>query len=101
MIPSKSPYSIGMILDVHREALVGLVEGGAAGDGPRLEGAFELEPEVEVHVGRGVLVHDEEPPRLARDPARGLAGAVGRALGAIPFQRIGGEVVSGTSRLIA
>ena len=46
----------GVVLDVHGEPLVAGVEGRALGHGPAEQHAVELEPEIVVEPGRGVLL---------------------------------------------
>ena len=72
----------GVVLDVHREALVGGVRRRPLRHGPRLQHAVELEPEVVVSAARGVLLHDE-PLAARRGGAEGLRGSIRLSLCAI------------------
>ncbi len=58
-----------MILGAHREALLAQREARAARDGPALEHAVELEPQVVVKPARGMLLHHELAGRVLRPPA--------------------------------
>ena len=81
-----------VILDVHREPLVGRVVRGSFRHGPGAEHALHLEPEIEVQPAGGVLVHDEEaaaPVAVLRDGAGGLRRALERALGAVGVEVVG------------
>src|SRR5262249_34229512 len=49
-----------MVFDLDGESFVGHVVRRALRHGPRPQDALHLEPEVEVQLPRGVLVHDEE-----------------------------------------
>ena len=53
-----------MVLDVHGHALVGRIEAGPLGHGPRHEHAIEFQPEVVVQA-RGRMLLDDERQRLA------------------------------------
>jgi hypothetical protein len=45
-----------MVLGQHREALVGGVEARSLGNGPALEDAVDLQPEIVVETARGVFL---------------------------------------------
>ena len=48
-----------MVLDLDGQALVGRIQGRAAGDRPGLEDAAGLEPQVVVQAGRVMFLDDE------------------------------------------
>ena len=78
-----------MVLGVDRQPVVGGVGGDPVGDRPRGQDAIVLEPQVPVQP-RGVVLLDDEP-RLARRRrrlARGLAGLLEVALGAVGVQLV-------------
>ena len=83
----------GMVLDVHREALVVRVEARAFRHGPAQEHPAELEPEVVVQVARGVLLDDEaQCLRLAGvHPALGLGRGLEVALAMVGLERHGAQ----------
>src|ERR687895_269076 len=70
-----------VVVDLHRQALVARIGRGALRHGPRLERAVDLEPEVPVHAGGGVLLDHEarhvsrSAPSLARSRAAPRGGA--------------------------
>ncbi len=64
-----------MILDVHRQALVGRIQAGALRDRPALQDAFELEPEVVVQTRRRMLLDQVRALLIARG-RRHLAGGL-------------------------
>ena len=66
IVPSKSLYSMRVVLDLHRQPLDRRVEARPLGHGPALHHAVELEPEIEVQVTGGVLLDDEGQLLLAR-----------------------------------
>ena len=79
-----------MVLHVHGHALVGRVEARPLGNGPALQRAIELEPEVVVQVAGGVLLDDEgEAARLCGCAPARLAGAGEVTLLQIGLERIG------------
>ena len=53
-----------MILDLHRQTLVGRIERRAFGNGPRFEHALHLQAEVVVQMRRVMSLHHETMPRL-------------------------------------
>ena len=55
-----------MVLGAHREPLLAQREARAAGDGPALEHAVELEPQVVVKPAGGMLLHHELAGRVSR-----------------------------------
>ena len=72
---------VGVVLGHDGEALVHRVERGAAWDGPGLEHAVALQPEIVVQLARRVLLHHEQEQSLARrGRGRGLGGRVEGAL---------------------
>ena len=78
-----------MVLDEHGEALLGVVGGRPLRHRPRLERAAELQPEVVVQAGGGVLLHDEREragPPLVRVRG-GLVRPAEVAFLFVPFQR--------------
>ena len=56
-----------MIFDLHGQPLVGRIERGPLWNGPRLENAFHLEPEVIVQAGGFVLLDNEAIALLLLD----------------------------------
>jgi hypothetical protein len=52
-----------MILDRHRQMLVGRIERHSLGDRPRTEYALHLEAEIIVKPPRGMFLDDEDPAR--------------------------------------
>ncbi len=72
----------GVVLDVHRQPLVGRIRRRPLRHGPGLQHAVELEPKVVVSPARGVLLHDE--PLAARQGcAERLRGSIRLSLCAI------------------
>ena len=57
MVPSNELYSIGVILDVNREAFFVGIEAGAPRDGPAFHDAVEFEPQIVVQPPRGMLLN--------------------------------------------
>jgi hypothetical protein len=81
----------GVVLGGDREALFSRVDRGAFGDGPRLEAALHLQPEIVMERLRPVLL-DGEPGlslRLFLASARGLAAG----LGEVPLLAVGFELI--------
>src|SRR4029079_14333150 len=67
-----------VILDVYGQALLPRVQAGALRDGPAQQHAVQLQPEVVVQAGRGVLL-DQVGPRAVRARLRGgVAGRLAR-----------------------
>ena len=80
-----------VVLDLDGEALVVRVERRAAGDGPGLEDAAELEAEVEMQAG-GVVLLDDVAGAVGRADgaaAVGLGGLLEVALGAVAVEAFG------------
>ncbi len=72
-----------VVLDQHREALVGLVARGPLGHGPGAQHTVHLEPEVEVELPGRVLVDDEQVAGERGHDAGRLRGRLERTLCAI------------------
>ena len=88
----------GMILGAHGEPLLGGVERRAAGDRPACQHTVDLQPQVPVHVARGVLLHHEQAACAGRQRARSplLSEGLGRAR-AVPLLAVGVQVWHGLS----
>ena len=92
--PLEVPVLERMILDVHREPLLLDTGRRPLGHRPTLEHALQLEPQIEVHVARPVLLHDETGARRGNGAAgRGriarakrFGRADGIALAAVVFE---------------
>ena len=84
----------GVVLDLHREALLGGVERRPLRDGPRPEDAAPLEAQVVVEAGGGVLLDDEEERAERAARAEGLARGLGGAL--LPVALESSRAVFGT-----
>src|SRR5206468_11664230 len=92
--PLEVPVLERMILDVHREPLLLNTGRRPLGHRPTLEHALQLEPQIEVHVARPVLLHDETGARRGNGAAgRGriarakrFGRADGIALAAVVFE---------------
>src|SRR5262245_7125109 len=63
-----------VILGAHGEPLVGRQQAWAARDGPALQHAIQLEPQVVVQSARVVLVHDEQVAGAPLERAARLLG---------------------------
>ena len=59
MLPSKPPYSSGMILHVGREMFHAGIERRPFGNGPRFQHAVDFQPEIVVQPRRIVTLHTE------------------------------------------
>src|SRR4029077_13654978 len=64
-----------MVLDVHREALLGRIEARALRHGPALQHAIHLQTKVVVQAAGGVTLDDEAPARGVGKGPRGLRRA--------------------------
>src|SRR5262245_58861753 len=77
-----------MILDGHGEPLDGGIERGSLRNGPRLEHAAGLEPEIIVELTRAMLLDDEQAPRRrSRSTRLGLRSGFEASLARIRGER--------------
>ena len=101
MTPSKSRYSIGVVLHVHREVAHRRIEGQALRDRPAHEDTLDLEPEVVVEPAGAVALHDEPRPAGRRRervvPTRRLGRAIEVTLVPVPTQAATGPARSSTA----
>jgi hypothetical protein len=75
-----------MIFHLNGQALVGGIEGGSLGNGPGFQDAADLQPEIVVQAGGGVLLDDKNflafavgfPARLGRFGESPLASVLGQ-----------------------
>src|SRR6478672_394282 len=77
-----------VILGHHSKALLCGVQARALGDGPALQHAVMLEPEIEMSSARGVLLDDEAVPGLALALGRRLRRLAEVSLSAIRRKRV-------------
>ena len=77
-----------VVLHLHRQALLGRVEGGAARNRPGEQHPPPLQAQIEVELAGGVLLDREETRAPRAGAAEGLRAALRTALGAVGFQRL-------------
>ena len=74
-----------MVFHLHGEALVLGIHGRPLGHRPGLQHVADFQPEVPVQARRGMLLHDEQPPRAGQRRRLGTAEGLRRGGSAAPL----------------